>query len=105
MLLPQPLSPTRPTVLPRGIVKLTPSTAVMMPSSVANCVRRSRIFNQRLGAIFHKDEQCGLSHRSREAALARPLTQVLFAGGEGFPVYGIALRSPAGCDPPRTNSL
>src|SRR5262245_24033131 len=41
-LLPQPDSPTRPTVLPRSTLKLTPSTALNSPRSVSKWVRRSR---------------------------------------------------------------
>ena len=41
-LLPQPDSPTMPSVRPASSVKLTPSTAANSPSSVAKCVRRSR---------------------------------------------------------------
>src|SRR5262245_42042981 len=42
-LLPQPDSPTTPSVSPRAMPKLTPSTARTTPSSVWKCVRRSRI--------------------------------------------------------------
>src|SRR5262245_26028182 len=41
--LPQPDSPTTPTVSPRAIVRSTPSTACTMPSSVLKCVLRPRI--------------------------------------------------------------
>src|SRR5262245_58057774 len=41
--LPQPDSPTTPTVSPRAIVRSTPSTACSMPSSVSKCVFRPRI--------------------------------------------------------------
>ena len=40
MLLPQPDSPTTPSVLPSSIAKLTPSTALTMPSWVKKWVRR-----------------------------------------------------------------
>src|SRR5688500_2137197 len=41
-LLPQPDSPTMPTVRPGSMLKSTPTTAVTMPSSVWKRVRRSR---------------------------------------------------------------
>src|SRR4029077_507358 len=41
--LPQPDSPTTPTVSPRAIVRSTPSTACSIPSSVSKCVLRTRI--------------------------------------------------------------
>ena len=41
-LLPQPDSPTIPRVWPFSTEKLTPSTALTMPSSVRKCVLRSR---------------------------------------------------------------
>ncbi len=41
--LPQPDSPTTPTVSPRPIVMSTPSTARTTPLSVAKCVFRPRI--------------------------------------------------------------
>ncbi len=41
-LLPQPDSPTMPRVCPFSTEKLTPSTALTMPSSVRKCVFRSR---------------------------------------------------------------
>ena len=41
-LLPQPDSPTIPSVFPRSTEKLTPSTALTTPSSVRKLVRRSR---------------------------------------------------------------
>src|SRR5262245_24054203 len=41
-LFPQPDSPTRPTVLPRSTVKLTPSTARNSPRPVWKCVLRLR---------------------------------------------------------------
>src|SRR5262249_9781985 len=40
--LPQPLSPTMPTTWPGKTSKLTPSTALTRPSSIANATRRSR---------------------------------------------------------------
>jgi hypothetical protein len=40
-LLPQPDSPTRPSVFPFSTEKLTPSTAWTTPSSVRKLVRRS----------------------------------------------------------------
>ena len=40
-LLPQPDSPTMPRVWPFSTEKLTPSTALTMPSSVRKCVLRS----------------------------------------------------------------
>ena len=39
--LPDPDSPTMPSVLPRSIVKVTPSTAPTSPRGVRNCVLRS----------------------------------------------------------------
>src|SRR5262245_25848575 len=39
-LLPQPDSPTRPSISPRSIEKLMPSTARTAPALVSNCVRR-----------------------------------------------------------------
>ena len=39
-LLPQPDSPTSPTILPRGMARSTPSTAARGPSGVRNSVRR-----------------------------------------------------------------
>ncbi len=39
--LPQPDSPTSPSVRPRSSVNETPSTAVTTPRGVRNCVRRS----------------------------------------------------------------
>jgi hypothetical protein len=42
-LLPQPDSPTTPTVLPASTLKLTPSTARTRPSSVSNSVTRPSI--------------------------------------------------------------
>src|SRR5258708_4521505 len=41
-LLPEPDSPTIPSVSPGITLKLTPSTARTMPASVSNCVRSSR---------------------------------------------------------------
>ena len=41
--LPQPDSPTTPSVWARPMSKLTPSTALTVPSSVSNQVRRSLI--------------------------------------------------------------
>ena len=41
-LLPEPDSPTMPSTWPGSTVKLTPSTAFTIPSSVTNSVRRSR---------------------------------------------------------------
>src|SRR5665811_2491765 len=41
-LLPQPDSPTTPSVAPLRMLKLTPSTAFTRPSAVAKWVRRSR---------------------------------------------------------------
>src|SRR5262245_60816362 len=41
--LPQPDSPTTPTVSPRAMLRSTPSTAWTMPSSVAKCVFSPRI--------------------------------------------------------------
>src|SRR4051794_40239433 len=43
IVLPQPDSPTRPRVRPGAICRLTPSTAVSMPSSIGSLTRRSRI--------------------------------------------------------------
>ncbi len=42
MVLPEPDSPTTPSVLPRSRVRLTPSTARTVPSGVMKCVLRSR---------------------------------------------------------------
>ena len=39
--LPQPDSPTMPSVFPVSTENVTPSTALTMPSSVRKCVRRS----------------------------------------------------------------
>jgi hypothetical protein len=41
--LPQPDSPTTPSVVPRGTANETPSTARTVPRSVRNSVTRSRI--------------------------------------------------------------
>src|SRR5450759_4660869 len=43
-LLPQPDSPTTPSVAPLRMLKLTPSTAFTRPSAVAKCVCRSLIW-------------------------------------------------------------
>src|SRR5690606_906733 len=50
MLLPQPDSPTTPTVSPGYSWKLTPSTALTTPRSVKKCVRRFR--TSRIGSAF-----------------------------------------------------
>ena len=42
-LLPQPDSPTRPRVFPRSMEKLTPLTALRIPSSVVNSTFKSCI--------------------------------------------------------------
>ena len=47
--LPEPDSPTMPSVLPRSSVKLSPSTARTRPSSVGNCTRRSRTSRKACG--------------------------------------------------------
>ena len=49
MLLPQPDSPTTPSVLPSSIAKLTPSTALTVPSWVKKCVRRPLDLEQAAG--------------------------------------------------------
>ena len=49
-LLPQPDSPTSPTVWPSSMSKVTPSTARTSPSLVKNDVRRS--LTCKSGAIF-----------------------------------------------------
>ena len=46
-LLPQPDSPTIPSVLPFSIEKETPSTALTIPSSVRKCVLRSSNLEER----------------------------------------------------------
>src|SRR5262245_32722828 len=56
-LLPHPLSPTSPSVLPRGIVSDTSSTALTTPSSVKKCVCRFLISTSgwdivELGSLF-----------------------------------------------------
>ena len=48
MLLPQPDSPTTPRVLPSSTEKLTPSTALTVPSWVKKWVRRPRISSRGL---------------------------------------------------------
>jgi hypothetical protein len=48
-LLPQPDSPTTPSVSPRSSAKSTPSTACTIPSSVAKCVFSPRISSRRSG--------------------------------------------------------
>src|SRR5215212_7668557 len=53
-LLPEPDSPTMPSVLPFSTSKLTPSTALTMPSSVRKCVRRS--FTSRRATSSHLGE-------------------------------------------------
>ncbi len=56
-LLPQPDSPTMPSVRPASSAKLTPSTALNVPASVVNAVREPADF-----------EQCG--HRGQRAVAA-----------------------------------
>ena len=46
MLLPQPDSPTRPTVSPGAMAKLTPSTACTVPSWLSNVTARSATFSR-----------------------------------------------------------
>ena len=46
MLLPQPDSPTRPTVSPSSMAKLTPSTAWTAPSWLSNVTARSVTFSR-----------------------------------------------------------
>src|SRR5262249_39692594 len=49
--LPQPDSPTRPTVCPRGTSNETPSTARSGPASVANSTTRSRTESRTAGGV------------------------------------------------------
>ena len=51
-LLPQPDSPTRPTVRPRGTLKLMPSTARNRPRSVAEVGLEAANLEER----FHQNE-------------------------------------------------
>src|SRR2546421_6164713 len=87
ILFPHPLSPTSPSVLPRGMLKLTPSTAVTSPSSVANWVRSSWI-SIRGGEPYG----IGSSHSQRRGGTVRnpgrSLTRVVFAGREGVSCFG-----------------
>src|SRR5215468_2526707 len=50
MLLPEPDSPTRPSVSPSPSAKETPSTARIVPQRVTRCVRRSR--TSRTGVVI-----------------------------------------------------
>src|SRR5262245_10121172 len=78
-LLPQPLSPTIPSVFPGYSSKLTPSTAFTVPSSWAKYVFRSRTANsgvpaavipshrsgrlaRRQGAVDHRDQRDDVEH-------------------------------------------
>ncbi len=49
MLLPQPLSPTMPSVLPRATERLTPSTAGTSPDGLRNTVRSPSICRREAG--------------------------------------------------------
>src|SRR5580765_8364549 len=55
-LLPEPDSPTMPSVLPFSTWKLTPSTALTTPSSVRKCVRRSLTSRRAMGLLHHLGE-------------------------------------------------
>src|SRR3954469_22446990 len=55
-LLPEPDSPTMPSVLPFSTWKLTPSTALTTPSSVRKCVRRSFTSRRATGLLHHLGE-------------------------------------------------
>ena len=67
-LLPQPDSPTSPTVRPSAMSKVTPSTARTSPSLVKNEVRRSLIL--RSGAIVGF---AGVRHQSHMLRHSQPL--------------------------------
>ena len=56
--LPQPDSPTMPSVLPRSSVKLTPSTDLTSPSSVGKWTRRSRTSRKAVGAPLRPSPAC-----------------------------------------------
>ena len=55
-LLPQPLSPTMPSVRPAWSSKLAPSTALTIPSSAKKYVRRS--FTLRIGTRSRPSRIC-----------------------------------------------
>src|SRR5262245_10194278 len=55
-LLPEPDSPTMPSVLPFSTLKLTPSTAFTTPSSVRKCVRRSLTSRRAIAPLHHLGE-------------------------------------------------
>src|SRR5262245_11105602 len=69
-LLPQPDSPTTPSVSPASMARSTPSTACTMPSYVAKWVRSPRISSKR--SIIAR-----LHYFPRIEGIAQPITDVV----------------------------
>src|ERR671936_2169061 len=65
-LLPEPDSPTIPSVSPFAIEKVTPSTALTIPSSVRKCVLRSRTSRSAIRALSVRQPDPGIDPRVEE---------------------------------------